>query len=79
MTIEEKIKTLIEMYHYIRGDVHFCGYNEEDVTNAFETAVDTMKKYHRIQEVMDNRPDDDVKSNSKALSEIEVIMYGNSN
>jgi hypothetical protein len=28
---------------------------------------------------MDNRADDDVESNSKALNEIEVIMYGNVN
>lgn len=43
---------------------------------AMDFAMDTMHKYQKIQEVMDNRPDDDAKSNSKALSEIEVIMYG---
>ena len=36
-----------------------------------------LRKYQKIEEVMDSRPDDDAKSNSKALGEIEVIMYGN--
>ena len=38
-----------------------------------------MRKYQKIQEVMDNRPNDNAKSNSKALGEIEVIMYGDNN
>ena len=36
-----------------------------------------VRKYQKIQEAMDNRADDDAKSNSKALGEIEEIMYGN--
>ena len=47
--------------------------------DARDVAIDTMRKYQKIQEVMDSRPDDDAKSNSKALGEIEVIMYGNNN
>ncbi len=46
-------------------------------TEAYDIAIATMQKYQKIQEVMDSRPDDDAKSNSKALGEIEVIMYGN--
>lgn len=43
---------------------------------ALKFAVEIMRKYQKIQEVMDSRPDDDDKSNYKALSDIEVIMYG---
>lgn len=50
---------------------------EQTNVEAVKTALDTMCKYQKIQEVMDSRPDDDAKSNSKALGEIEVIMYGN--
>lgn len=35
-----------------------------------------MSKYQKIQEIMDSRADDSPKSNSKALSDIEVIIYG---
>ena len=41
--------------------------------------ANTMHKYQQIQEIMDSRPDDSAKSNSKALGEIEVIMYGDNN
>lgn len=49
----------------------------QDMIEALRTAKDTMRKYQRIQEIMDNRSDDDAKSNSKALGKIEVIMHGN--
>lgn len=68
-TIEEAIDIMerYEMY----------GFNaQKDGRNM---AIKTMRKYQKIQEVMDSRPDDDAKSNSKALGEIEVIMYGNDN
>lgn len=46
------------------------------MADALDIAIDTMRKYQKIQEIMDSRADDDAKSNSKTLSEIEVIMYG---
>jgi hypothetical protein len=49
------------------------------VCTANEITLDILRKYQKIQEAMDNRADDDVESNSKALNEIEVIMYGNVN
>ena len=51
-------------------------YESKGFADATSVAIDTMRKYQKIQEVMDSRPDDDAKSNSKALGEIEVIMYG---
>lgn len=53
MTIEQKIKTLLELYHYIKGDTHFCGYNEETATQSLETAIDTMRKYQKMQEILE--------------------------
>ena len=43
---------------------------------VLDKAILIMRKYQKIQEVMDSRPDDDARSNSKTLGEIEVIMYG---
>ena len=43
----------------------------------FRQLAKWLEKLQKIQEVMDSRPDDSAKSNSKALGEIEVIMYGN--
>ena len=51
----------------------------EKIDEAKLMVINIMRKYQKIQEVMDSRPDDDAKSNSKALGEIEVIMYGNDN
>lgn len=52
-------------------------YESKGFADATSVAINTMRKYQKIQEVMDSRPDDDAKSNSKALGEIEVIIYGN--
>lgn len=52
MTIEQKIKTLLELYHFIKGDVHFCGYNKENATQSLETAIETMRKYQTMQEII---------------------------
>ena len=60
--------------NYDNGD--YC-YGDDTTRHSLDVAIDTMRKYLKIQEVMDSRPDDDAKSNSKALGEIEVIMYGN--
>ena len=56
MTIEQKIKTLLELHNYIKGDTHFCGYNEENATQSLETAIETIKKYQKIEAII-NAPD----------------------
>ena len=70
MTTEEKIKTLIELYHYIKGDTHFCGYNEENATQSLETAIETMKKYQKIEQIIADYEKYDIK-------DIREIIYGN--
>ena len=67
MSIEEAKTQLIMQKSYALGKDY----------KAIEVALETMRKFQKIQEVMDSRPDDDAKSNSKALGEIEEIMYGN--
>ena len=67
MTIDEAIK------YYSNKNIVLT--EEEALANTI--ALNTMRKYQKIQEVMDSRPDDSAKSNSKALGKIEVIMYGN--
>ena len=56
MSIEQKIKTLLELYHFIKGDIHFCGYNEENATQSLETAIDTMRKYQKIAQILKDIP-----------------------
>lgn len=51
-------------------------YESKGFAEATSVAIETMRKYQKIQEAMDNRADDDAESNSKALNKIEVIMYG---
>ena len=70
MTIEEKIKTLIELYHFIKGDTHFCGYNEENATQSLETAIETMQKYQKIEQIIADYEEYDIK-------DIREIIYGN--
>ena len=56
MSIEQKIKTLLELYHFIKGDIHFCGYNKENATQSLETAIDTMRKYQKIAQILKDIP-----------------------
>lgn len=70
MTIEEA-KEILKAY-----DFSFTGCTGS-LKEAISTVLPVVEKYQKIQEVMDSRPDDDAKSNSKALGEIEVVMYGN--
>lgn len=70
MTIEQKIKTLLELYHFIKGDTHFCGYNEENATQSLETATETMRKYQKIKDIVING--DDV--HYKLLMQIREII-----
>jgi hypothetical protein len=90
MTIDEVIKEIEEEYAVFLEGTGLDNQSrmEEErknnldcnrVCTANEITLDILRKYQKIQEVMDNRADDDVESNSKALNEIEVIMYGNVN
>jgi hypothetical protein len=90
MTIDEVIKEMKEEYTVFLEGTGLDNQSrmEEErknnldcnrVCTANEITLDILRKYQKIQEVMDNRADDDVESNSKALNEIEVIMYGNVN
>lgn len=45
-------------------------------SKAIQEVISTVQKYKKIQEIMDNIPDD-AKSNSKALGDIEVVMSCN--
>lgn len=53
MTIEETIPILHDMYNYYNDvDVDaYVGFDNED-NNAIETALDTMRKYEKIQEIV---------------------------
>jgi hypothetical protein len=90
MTIDEVIKEMKEEYAVFLEGTGLDNQSrmEEErknnldcnrVCTANEITLDILRKYQKIQEAMDNRADDDVESNSKALNEIEVIMYGNVN
>jgi hypothetical protein len=90
MTIDEVIKEMKEEYTVFLEGTGLDNQSrmEEErknnldcnrVCTANEITLDILRKYQKIQEAMDNRADDDVESNSKALNEIEVIMYGNVN
>ena len=72
MTIDDHIEVLKSYNHGFTG---YAG----NLQDSVDFAIDTMHKYQQIQEMMDSRPDDSAKSNSKALGEIEVIMYGDNN
>ena len=53
MSIEEAIPILHDMYNYYNDvDVDaFVGFDNDD-NNAIETALDTMRKYQKIQEIV---------------------------
>ena len=52
ITIDEAIPILHDMYNYYNDvDVDaYVGFDKED-NNAIETALDTMQKYQKIQEI----------------------------
>ncbi len=80
ITIEESLTNLKELqkdYKKFHDDVWQDPESYGIIAESLKVAISTIHKYQKIQEVMDSRPDDSAKSNSKALGEIEVIMYGN--
>lgn len=54
MTNEEADKTLLELYHYFHGDVHFCGYNEENVSSSIDIARESIRKCYQIEQILDD-------------------------
>ena len=76
MTFEQADKTLIELYHYFHGDVHFCGYNEEDVSSAIEVARDTMRKYQRIAQIVEGWSADPELDSADSMADIEGVIDG---
>lgn len=56
MSIEKADKTLLEFYHYIKGDVHFCGYNEDNVLITIDFVRNIMRKYQKIEQIMKDIP-----------------------
>lgn len=75
MSIEQKIKTLLELYHFIKGDTHFCGYNEENASQSLKTAIETMRKYQKIEQVVKAWNDMNSYDSMKQIS--EVVKDGN--
>lgn len=55
MTIDEAIPILHDMYNYYNDvDIDaYVGFDNED-NNAIETALDTMRKYQKIQEILNS-------------------------
>jgi hypothetical protein len=56
MTIDDAIK------HMKQARYDYCEYWEEtrnDTTIAFDIAIDTMRKYQKIQEIINNAKDSD--------------------
>lgn len=72
MSIKEAIPILHDLYNYYNDtDIDaYVGFDKED-NNAIETALDTMHKYQKIEEIMH------IEMNGKeALQEIERILRG---
>jgi hypothetical protein len=57
MTIKEAIPILHDMYNYYNDvDVDaYVGFDNED-NNAIERALDTMRKYEKIQQILKDIP-----------------------
>lgn len=55
MTIKEAIPILHDMYNYYNDvDVDaYVGFDKED-NNAIEIALDTMRKYQKIEQILDD-------------------------
>ena len=55
MSINEAIPILHDMYNYYNDvDIDaYVGFDNED-NNAIETALDTMRKYQKIEQIMKN-------------------------
>lgn len=75
MTIEEAIPILHDMYNYYNDvDVDaYIGFDNED-NNAIETALDTIHKYQKIQEIVKAwKADVDIDSYD-CMADIEEVL-----
>lgn len=57
MSIDEAIPVLHDMYNYYNDtDIDaYIGFDKED-NNAIETALDTMRKYQKIEKILKDIP-----------------------
>lgn len=79
MSIDEAIPILHDMYNYYNDvDIDaYIGFDNED-NNAIETALDTMRKYQKIQEIHKKWFCD--YTSAEAYTKIsEVLKNGNDN
>ena len=53
MSIIEAIPILHDMYNYYNDVDAYVGFDNED-NNAIETALDTMRKYQKIKEILNS-------------------------
>jgi hypothetical protein len=77
MTIKEAIPILHDMYNYYNDvDVDaYVGFDNED-NNAIETALDTMRKYQKIEQIMKETHEGCITKYQKIE---EVVEDGNNN
>ena len=72
MTIDESLEWLISRKeHYEMDDS--C----QELAQALDIAIDIMRKYQKIQEIMAKRPKDMISSNPTLRAISEVLKDGN--
>jgi len=80
MTIDEAIPILHDMYNYYNDVDAYVGFDNED-NNAIETALDTMRKYQKIEQAYKKYLNDmvtNIYADSKFIRALrEVLEDGN--
>ena len=79
MTIKEAIPILHDMYNYYNDtDIDaYIGFDKED-NNAIEIALDTMRKYQKIEQIYKEWFSDIGRTSADAFTRIgEVLKDGN--